>query len=242
MNKDTFYFSHDYNARTDDKIKNLIRKHGMLGYGIFWAIVEDLYNNTNALRLDYDGIAFDFRTTPEIIKSIINDFDLFCKDDIYFGSKSVETRLIKRNEKSDKARQSAFYRWNKDANVMRTQCERNEIKCERNAIKESKEKKIKKDIINTKFMQPSFEESKEYFHFLNHPEEVQPFLDFYESKGWMVGKNKMKNWQAAARNWCRNSKEFRKKNTTPDSSPPRTPSHIQKVYEDQGVEMIPKKQ
>lgn len=33
--------------------------------------------------------------------------------------------------------------------------------------------------------------------------DAQRFIDFYESKGWMVGKNKMKDWRAAARNWCR---------------------------------------
>ena len=31
------------------------------------------------------------------------------------------------------------------------------------------------------------------------------FVDFYSSKGWMVGKTKMKDWQAAVRNWERNS-------------------------------------
>ena len=30
----------------------------------------------------------------------------------------------------------------------------------------------------------------------------QKFCDFYASKGWMVGKNKMKDWKAAVRNWC----------------------------------------
>lgn len=75
--KDTFYFSHDYNSRTDDKIKRLIRKHGMLGYGIFWAIIEDLYNNANAMRTDYEGIAYELRTTENIVESIIKDFDLF---------------------------------------------------------------------------------------------------------------------------------------------------------------------
>ena len=30
------------------------------------------------------------------------------------------------------------------------------------------------------------------------------FVDFYEAKGWMVGKNKMKDWRAAVRNWERN--------------------------------------
>ena len=80
MSKDTFYFSHDYNARSDDKIKNLIRKHGVAGYGIFWCIIEDLYNNANALRLDYEGIAYDLRADCETIKSIINNFDLFLEN------------------------------------------------------------------------------------------------------------------------------------------------------------------
>ena len=31
--------------------------------------------------------------------------------------------------------------------------------------------------------------------------EAQRFVDFYESKGWYVGKNKMKDWKAAVRNW-----------------------------------------
>ena len=32
------------------------------------------------------------------------------------------------------------------------------------------------------------------------------FVDFYESKGWLVGKTKMKDWQAAVRTWNRNEK------------------------------------
>ena len=44
--KNTFYFSHDYNARNDIKIKKLIAKHGYLGYGIFWAIIEDYTKTT----------------------------------------------------------------------------------------------------------------------------------------------------------------------------------------------------
>jgi hypothetical protein len=128
MPKDTFYFSHDYNARNDEKIKMLIRKHGMVGYGVFWAIVEDLYNNANALRTDYDGIAYDLRLHSDIVKSVVNDFDLFEINGDYFGSSSVQARLDQRNEKSLSARKSASYRWNKkeeDANALQTQSEGN---------------------------------------------------------------------------------------------------------------------
>ena len=142
MAKDTFYFSHDYNARTDDKVKTLIRKHGMTGYGVFWSIIEDLYNNANALRTDYDGIAYDLRTQSDLVKSIVNDFDLFVVDDTFFGSSSVE-RLIERNDKSKKASLSAFKRWGKcegNANALQNECESN-------AIKERKEKeRIEKEL------------------------------------------------------------------------------------------------
>jgi hypothetical protein len=92
MANDTFYFSHDYSARNDEKIKRLIRKYKYLGYGIYWAIIEDLYNNANALRMDYDGIAFDLHSDEKTIKSIVEDFDLFVFDGEFFGSLSVQKR------------------------------------------------------------------------------------------------------------------------------------------------------
>ena len=135
MPKDTFYFSHDYNVRNDEKIKRLIRKHGMQGYGVFWAIIEDLYNNANALLTDYDGIAYDLRSDSEIVASVINDFDLFVFNGDFFGSNSVQERLDQRNSKSESARKSASYRW-ENANALQTQSEGN-------AKKERKGKEIK---------------------------------------------------------------------------------------------------
>lgn len=160
MAKDTFYFSHDYNSRADEKIKLLIRRHGILGYGIFWAIIEDLYNNANALRTDYEGIAYDLRVDIKIVKSVINDFDLFIIKDDFFGSFSVQRRLEDRNAKSKKASDSANYRWNKskdDANAMRTQCDSN-------AIKERKGKEIKETIENNNNTIFSFDEFWETYN------------------------------------------------------------------------------
>jgi hypothetical protein len=140
--KVTYYFSHDYNARNDHKIKRLISKQGYLGYGLFWAIIEDLYNNANALQTDYESIAFDLRTSENVIESIINDFDLFVIEGDNFGSLSVQRRLEERDAKSAKARETAFKRWNKqkeNANAMQTHSE-----C--NAIKESKVKKIESKV------------------------------------------------------------------------------------------------
>ena len=142
--ENTFYFSHDYNTRSDMKIQRLITKKGYLGYGLFWALIENLYNNANALPLEYDVIAFDLRTDEDTIKCLINDFDLFIIKDGYFGSNSVQRRLDERNLKSEKARESALNRWKKpkeDASALPTQSDSNAIK--ESKVKESKVKESK---------------------------------------------------------------------------------------------------
>lgn len=147
--KETFYFSHDYNARSDEKIKKLLVKHGFLGYGIYWAIIEDLYQNANAMRTDYECIAYELRVDESCIKSIINDFDLFEIEGGVFGSLSVQRRLDERDKKSKKARESALYRWNKNnknANAMRTQCDSNAIKERKGKERKVKDKEKNKDI------------------------------------------------------------------------------------------------
>lgn len=169
--KDTYYFSHDYNARSDIKIKALIRKHGITGYGIYWCIVEDLYNNANALRLDYESIAYELRVDEDIIKSIINDFELFEIEDEYFMSLSVERRLLERENKSNKARKSANDRWEKhrkNANAMQTHSEGN-------AIKERKEKEIKENKVNKIDIDLSFVD----FEYLNS---FELWLDYKKNK------------------------------------------------------------
>ena len=144
--RDTFYFSHDYNARTDSKIKRLIAKHGMTGYGIYWAIVEDLYQNANALPTDYESIAFDIRSNKKTIESIVNDFELFQMNGEVFGSNSVQRRLDERSEKSQKAKDSANKRWDKNANALQTQSEGNAIKGKERKVNDIKENEILKEV------------------------------------------------------------------------------------------------
>ena len=109
--KESFYFSHDYNSRQDVKIKSLLRKHGIVAYGIFWAIIEDLYLNGNKLPKDYELIAYDIRCDVNLVKSIINDFELFVIDGETFSSESIERRLIDRGKKSETAKNNALKRW-----------------------------------------------------------------------------------------------------------------------------------
>lgn len=61
---------------------------------------------------------------------------------------------------------------------------------------------------NGRFAPPSQDEAINYFtgRGSETPEQqAESFIDFYQSKGWMVGKNKMKDWKAAVRNWLKRS-------------------------------------
>jgi len=75
-------------------------------------------------------------------------------------------------------------------------------------IEIDKEKKIKKEKSTVKakaFTIPTISEIKEYCKERKNNVDAEKFFDYYESKGWLVGKTKMKNWQAAIRNWEKNS-------------------------------------
>jgi uncharacterized phage protein (TIGR02220 family) len=179
--KETFYFSHDYNTRTDPKIKRLLQKHGILGYGIFWALVEDLYQNANALPTDYESIAYDLRTECELVKSIVNDFDLFKIIGDTFQSLSIERRLVERSEKSNKAKVSANARWNKvkDANAFNKDANALLMQSDSNAIKESKEKESKEKESKEK-------ESKEKEEDKSFNDELLSFLNTTTGKSFKI--------------------------------------------------------
>lgn len=192
------FFSHDLHGRNDGKLQTVLMRHGLKGIGAFWCIVEMLYENEGYLmRTECERIAFELRTEIDFILSIINDFDLFEIDDDSFYSNSVLKRLNIINEKRDKARKSAEIRWT-NANALRTQSDGN-------AVKERKEKKSKEniDVINPlkKFSKPTIQEVQTYMTELKMPDLADRFISYYDSNGWKVGKNPMKDWKAAIRTW-----------------------------------------
>jgi hypothetical protein len=201
--KETYYFSHDYNARSDEKIIELIMVHGMQGYGIYWSIIENLYNNANALQTHYKRIAFELRVSEDMVKSVVNDFNLFTIDGEIFFSKSVSERLEKRTEISEKARESAKKRWQKDANAMRPHTERNATAMQKKGkeIKEKESKELKPRKIR-------FEDSELFDKFKfkdNFPEWSKEKLTHYYDAAlrYSIEGNKYVSWKLAIQTWER---------------------------------------
>jgi hypothetical protein len=87
------------------------------------------------------------------------------------------------------------YQGERNADETPVKRKRNADETQTTLIEERKEEK--------KFIIPTFNDVLEYCMQNNLDVDGVKFINFYESKGWMVGKNKMKDWKAAIRTWVK---------------------------------------
>lgn len=97
-------------------------------------------------------------------------------------------------------------------------------------VKEYKEIKNIKN--NNIFSPPTVDEVRAYCQERNNSVDAESFVSFYDSKGWMIGKNKMKDWKAAVRTWERSRKEEKK------AEKPKFDSFTQREYDFAELERI----
>lgn len=145
------YFPHDSNARNSDKLIPLRIKKGTEGYGVYFMILERLREEPDYTSIkDYNTLAFDFRVGSDLVKSVVEEFGLFqfTEDGKRFYSEGFTARMQKKDEKSNKARESARKRWGnkqthseKDANALQTQSEIDASKGKETKLKETKGEK-----------------------------------------------------------------------------------------------------
>lgn len=207
------YFSHDYNARNDPKLQEVLFEHGIAGLGVFWCLIENLYEQGGELPLTAcKSIAFALHTESNIVESVVRDFNLFQNDGEKFWSNSVNARINKRNDITEKRKQAALSSWlSRREKQMQSEPDANVMDC--NAIKENKRKEKNKSISNDierekaktvkRFCPPTLQEVQAYIQEKGYSIDAEAFIAFYESKGWMVGKNKMKDWRMAIVTWSK---------------------------------------
>lgn len=111
--KDTYYFSHDFNAHNDPKILKMLFKNGWEYYGLYWAVVEKLAQETGTFKLsrDYETLAYFLHVDEQKVRSLVEDFDLFETDESHFWSKRLIEHFKIRENKSNNAKDAARSRW-----------------------------------------------------------------------------------------------------------------------------------
>lgn len=81
-----------------------------------------------------------------------------------------------------------------------------ELEIDKELDKEIEVKKPKKTTTK-RFYKPSVDELQQYITDSKFNIDAQHFFDYYESKGWLVGKSPMKDWKATVRNWARRDQD-----------------------------------
>ena len=211
MAKDAYYFSHDSNAHNDTKILSMVCDYGMKGYGMFWVVVENL-REQGEYKLKHEkstwkALSMQVQCTVDEVKKFIEDciyeyalFDM--AEDLYFYSNSLNRRMDKYQNIKSKRVEAANKRW---ANTMQTESKTHANALQKDA-KEMKLNEMKGNKNNNKgtsptFKPPALEEVQAYCKERNNKVDAEQWHNFYLSKAWMIGKNKMKDWKAAVRTW-----------------------------------------
>ncbi len=211
MDKDAYYFSHDSNAQNDPKIIKLLYSHGWEGYGIYWAIIEKLRSEPNyIMETNYDMLSYALRCETDIVKSIIEGFDLFEIDDVYFYSISLKNRMEKMNNIRDIRAKSG-------RKGGKSQAKAKQKPSKTQALKESKRKESK--VNKSKIYNKSLESiDKIYLDELqnsnldvNVEKQFEQFRDYLDANG-----KTYKDYRAGFRTWlkspyCEKTTEIRDK-------------------------------
>jgi uncharacterized protein YdaU (DUF1376 family) len=169
-------------------------------------MLDYCYLNEIGLPESVDEIArlIRMRTHCESIANVLREFFTLHSDGMYRNNRA-QREIQAFRDKSGKAAKAARKRWDKaDANALPTHSERN--------AKQETRNNNHKPVSNGAFAPPTVEEVRDYITDNQYPVDPNRFCDFYASKGWMVGKNKMKDWRAAVRTWSKGNE-----NTKPNA-------------------------
>ena len=153
-----------------------------------------------------DELALDIDESPDDVRIVLAFLLAYgmceCSDNVHYY-----LPYVTENTGSETASTQRWRDWKKrqnEARVLETNTQPTLPQRTANAEKEiEKEKEIDTPKGVCRFAPPTTEEVSEYCKERGNKVDPQKFVDFYTMKGWMVGKNKMKDWRAAVRTWER---------------------------------------
>lgn len=204
--KETFYFSHDYNATQDPKMMALISTCGLAGVGMYWILIEILHQQPESRILHksfedyiefYGRMDGDTEQVLNKIKQMLINVGLFVQE----GDFVYSERVLKNKKERERLSELRSLAGKKSAAIRLNSTLVEQPLNKGQQGKERKGKEIKGNIESSRFAPPSLEDVINYCNERKNQVNARQFVDFYSSKGWVVGKTKMKDWRAAVRTW-----------------------------------------
>ena len=158
-----------------------------------------------------DELDFE-ESTVVLALNALEDLNMVSKNYHYSISGWEEYQNIEGMERirEQTRKRVAKYRENKNILPCNATCNATVTECNATDIEEDNIIRAK----TTKFIPPTVEDVEAYCFERQNSVDAGQFVDFYSAKGWMLGKNKMKDWKAAVRTWERKDRE---QNTTKTS-------------------------
>lgn len=210
------WFKHDADARNSLKLRKIRRKYGADGYAIYWFCLEAI-----AYGVNKDNLTFDLKEDAETIgfelaiqEKRVEEIMMYMVEIGLFENSNQTITCLKLAERLDKSMTNSpkMRAWLEDKGVQKVsksvmtlpdkvktchELEEDKIRLDKNKIiiKENKDGKSKR------FVKPKLDEVIEYCKERNNSVDANTFIDHYESNGWKVGKNPMKDWKACIRTW-----------------------------------------
>jgi uncharacterized protein YdaU (DUF1376 family) len=175
--------------------------------------IERYYDTEHALPSDLESLArrlLCFSVDEiEALKTVLSEF-FTLTDDGYINHRcehEIEKYRANTSAKARAGKASAMARQQKSAKRKHrtTDVEQNSTDVHNHKpITINQEPIEKKAASANDFVKPSFDQVQDYC--LTRRSSVNPgnFINYYDSVGWMIGKKKMKDWQAAVRTWEKN--------------------------------------
>ena len=151
----------------------------------------------------------ELKEMPDIQDEAVKVAFYFIKSDLDNNYQKYLDTCNKRKENLKKANAS---KESANATQMQSECTPNAVQMggdNENDNENDNDNNIKKE--NTKekaprFSPPSLEEVRAYCQERGNVIDPEQFVNFYESKGWKIGKEKMKDWKACVRTWEKRNK------------------------------------
>ena len=216
------------NLLTDQRIQELLKDFGTSGIGIYFMMyfrIDDL--SDQGLPLDYLLKLCSRHVRRGKALSIISNYGLFCENE--FGlvrpCEQIPAQATPAHATPAQATPAhATPAHGTPAHATPAQATPAQATPARDSLQEniknnnlfnSKESELPK----CHFRKPTVEEVDAYCRQRKNHVEADRFCNFYESKGWMVGKSKMVDWRAAVRTW------ERREDACPDPTPDRNLDH-----------------
>lgn len=205
------WFKHFTNAHNDNALTKVRMRYGADGYAIYWYCLEliagDLDSHKANFELSHDAevigfaLKIDQLRVEEIMTYMVN-LGLFESNNNVITCLKIAKFLEKKSTRNPQIH----------AIIDKVAAENPEMSATSPQLSATNRARLDKTRLDKKettsrFAPPTAKEVADYAIEKGYSIDADRFIDFYESKGWMVGKNKMKDWRASVRNWCRDKKK-----------------------------------